>query len=120
MNALAVRVQRPSKNNDMPYKNPNTELAFTFVDWAPNPPDGNAGIWREVSITRLDQGEPIIRYPVVNTKLIPQPNSNLVTTNLTVMVEVLSVGKHEKPQNGYVTVVINGKKKVTCQQEITL
>jgi len=51
INSLALRIQRPSKNNDMPYKNPNTDLAFTFVDWAPNPPDGNAGIWREVTLT---------------------------------------------------------------------
>jgi hypothetical protein len=53
----------------MPYKNPNTELAFTFVDWAPNPPDGNAGIWRDVTLINLKKETPMIRYPVVNTKL---------------------------------------------------
>jgi len=64
-NIMTLKIMRPSKNNDMPYKNPNTDLAFTFVDWAPNPPDGNAGIWREVTLTQVAKEVPVIRYPVV-------------------------------------------------------
>ncbi len=43
-NVLALRIKRPSRSNDFPYGRNNTELGFSFADWAPPPPDGNMGI----------------------------------------------------------------------------
>jgi exo-1,4-beta-D-glucosaminidase len=100
INVLALKIIRPSKNNDMPYKNPNTELAFTFVDWAPNPPDGNAGIWREVTLTNLKEFSPIIRHPVVNTKLVNG------TAELEVTADVTGVGNLTSP--GLILLKLNG------------
>src|SRR5216684_3819254 len=40
-NVLAVQVWAPTENN----------LAITFVDWNPSPPDKNMGLWREVYLT---------------------------------------------------------------------
>jgi len=72
-NALAVEVFPPT-----PY-----DLAITFVDWNPAPPDKGMGIWRDVYLTA--SGPVTIRFPQVITKL------NLPATDkatLTVTAEV--------------------------------
>ncbi|HTR65268.1 MAG TPA: hypothetical protein VMH85_05825 [Terriglobales bacterium] len=52
-NVLAVEVFSPSEN----------DLAITFVDWNPAPPDKNMGLWRSVEITT--SGPVALRYPTV-------------------------------------------------------
>ena len=56
-NVLAVEVYSPTE----------TDLAITFVDWYPAPPDKNMGLWRDVyfSVT----GPVALRYSTVLTKL---------------------------------------------------
>ncbi|MGO9009707.1 MAG: glycosyl hydrolase 2 galactose-binding domain-containing protein [Bryobacteraceae bacterium] len=56
-NALAVEVFPPTPH----------DLAITFVDWNPAPPDKGMGIWREVYLTT--SGPVTIRFPQVITKL---------------------------------------------------
>lgn len=56
-NALAVEIFPPEPG----------DLAVTFVDWNPMPPDKGMGLWRDVSITAT--GPVAIRYPVVTTHL---------------------------------------------------
>ncbi len=56
-NALAVEVFPPTPE----------DLAITFVDWNPAPPDKGMGIWRPVYITA--SGPVAIRFPQVITKL---------------------------------------------------
>src|SRR6266851_4103598 len=56
-NVLAVQVWAPTENN----------LAITFVDWNPAPPDKNMGLWREVYLTT--SGPVAVRYPTVVSKL---------------------------------------------------
>jgi exo-1,4-beta-D-glucosaminidase len=56
-NALAVEVFAPSERN----------LAITFVDWNPAPPDKNMGLWREVYLTT--SGPVTVRDPVVTSRL---------------------------------------------------
>ena len=43
-NVLALKISRPNKNNDFPYGSNNSELAFSFGQSAPPPPDANMGI----------------------------------------------------------------------------
>src|SRR6516165_8908174 len=58
-NVLAVQVMPPS----------DTDLAITFVDWNPAPPDKNMGLWREVYIAT--SGPVAVRYPAVIAHLGP-------------------------------------------------
>ena len=56
-NVLAVEVSAPRKE----------DLAITFVDWNPLPPDKDMGIWRKVFVR---SGGPVsVRYPMVATHL---------------------------------------------------
>jgi exo-1,4-beta-D-glucosaminidase len=56
-NALAVEIFPP-----VPH-----DLAITFVDWNPQPPDKNMGLWRDVSLRAT--GPVAIRFPSVATHL---------------------------------------------------
>jgi exo-1,4-beta-D-glucosaminidase len=56
-NVLAVQVFAPTEN----------DLAITFVDWNPAPPDKNMGLWRETYLTT--SGPVALRYPTVVSKL---------------------------------------------------
>jgi exo-1,4-beta-D-glucosaminidase len=56
-NALAVQVFSPT----------DTDLAITFVDWNPAPPDKNMGLFRGVEIST--SGPVALRYPAVVSKV---------------------------------------------------
>jgi exo-1,4-beta-D-glucosaminidase len=56
-NALAVEIFTPEKN----------DLALTWVDWNPTPPDKDAGMWREVFLT--SSGDVTLRHQFANAKL---------------------------------------------------
>jgi exo-1,4-beta-D-glucosaminidase len=67
-NVLAVQVFAPTEN----------DLAITFVDWNPAPPDKNMGLWREVYLTT--SGPVALRYPTVVSKLnLPNDDSAQLT-----------------------------------------
>jgi exo-1,4-beta-D-glucosaminidase len=67
-NVLAVQVFAPTQN----------DLAITFVDWNPAPPDKNMGLWREVYLTT--SGPVALRYPTVVSKLnLPATDSAQLT-----------------------------------------
>ncbi|MFY9909343.1 MAG: glycoside hydrolase family 2 protein [Candidatus Sulfotelmatobacter sp.] len=67
-NVLAVQVFAPTEN----------DLAITFVDWNPAPPDKNMGLWREVYLTT--SGPVALRYPTVVSKLnLPAADSARLT-----------------------------------------
>ncbi len=68
-NALAVEIFPPTPD----------DLAITFVDWNPLPPDKDMGIWRGVSLTT--SGPVTLRYPQVITHF---DSPSLATANLTV------------------------------------
>src|SRR5581483_8728500 len=67
-NALAVQVFAPTEH----------DLAITFVDWNPAPPDKNMGLWRDAYLTT---GGPVaLRYPTVVSKLNPPANDSAQLT----------------------------------------
>jgi exo-1,4-beta-D-glucosaminidase len=72
-NVLAVQVFAPTEN----------DLAITFVDWNPAPPDKNMGLWREVYLTT--SGPVALRYPTVVSKLNLPAND---TARLTVTAQL--------------------------------
>ncbi len=67
-NVLAVQVFSPTEH----------DLAITFVDWNPAPPDKNMGLWRDVYLS--DSGPVALRYPTVATKLNPPANDRAELT----------------------------------------
>jgi exo-1,4-beta-D-glucosaminidase len=66
-NYLAVEVFPP-----LPH-----DLAITFVDWNPQPPDKNMGLWRDVTVTAT--GPVALRFPSVATHL-NLPSSDALLT----------------------------------------
>jgi exo-1,4-beta-D-glucosaminidase len=56
-NVLAVQVSAPTE----------TDLAITFVDWNPAPPDKNMGLWRDVEV--VTSGPVALRYATVISKV---------------------------------------------------
>jgi exo-1,4-beta-D-glucosaminidase len=87
-NALAVEVLAP-----LPH-----DLATTFVDWNPQPPDKNMGLWRDVRISAT--GPVAMRFPSVTTHLNSPANDR---AELTVRVEL------KNAQNRAVDGVLHGK-----------
>jgi exo-1,4-beta-D-glucosaminidase len=67
-NVLAVQVFAPT----------DTDLAITFVDWNPAPPDKNMGLWREVYLTT--SGPVAVRYPAVVSHVDTAGNARLTVT----------------------------------------
>jgi exo-1,4-beta-D-glucosaminidase len=63
-NVLAVQTWAPAE----------TDLAITFVDWNPAPPDKNMGLWRSVDI--VTSGPVAVRYPAVASKVDSPGNDN--------------------------------------------
>jgi len=73
-NALAVQIWAPKKD----------DLAITFVDWNPNPPDKNMGLWRSVYVTT--SGPVAVRYPAVTTEL-NSPANDLASLTATAVLK---------------------------------
>jgi exo-1,4-beta-D-glucosaminidase len=67
-NVLAVEVFSPT----------DRDLAITFVDWNPAPPDKNMGLFREVSVHT--SGPVAVRYPAVVSKLDADGKAHLTVT----------------------------------------
>merc|ERR1712038_689579 len=67
VNAVAVEVFRPFDRAVGPGSSHDIDLAISFVDWSPYPPDGNMGLWQEVVISLT--GSVSIQYPQVTTDL---------------------------------------------------
>ena len=69
-NVLAVQVFPPK----------DTELAITFVDWNPQPPDKNMGLWRRVYLTAT--GPVTVRHPFVETDVdLPEAKAARLTVS---------------------------------------
>ncbi len=89
-NALAVEVFAPGKK----------DLAMTWVDWNPTPPDKDMGLWKDVYLTTT--GDVSLRHPFVATKLDP----DYKTASLTITADVRNVTEH--PSTSIVSAEIEG------------
>jgi exo-1,4-beta-D-glucosaminidase len=67
-NVLAVQIFAPTEN----------DLAITFVDWNPAPPDKNMGLWREVYVSA--SGPVALRSPAVMSHVDTDGNAQLTVT----------------------------------------
>ena len=73
-NVLAAQVFAPTEH----------DLAITFVDWNPAPPDKDMGLWREVYLTT--SGPVALRYPTVVSK-VSSPANNSAQLTVTAQVK---------------------------------
>ncbi len=90
-NVLAVEVFSPTES----------DLAITFVDWNPAPPDKNMGLWRSVEI--VASGPVALRYPTVVSKVDSPENGKAHLT-----VTALLKNAANQPINGTLTGKIEG------------
>jgi exo-1,4-beta-D-glucosaminidase len=99
-NALAVQVFSPT----------DTDLAITFVDWNPAPPDKNMGLFRSVDIST--SGPVALRYPTVVSKVDSPGNDR---AHLTVSALLKNAANH--PVKGTLTGRIE---KISFSQDVEL
>lgn len=78
-NVLAVQVFSPTDH----------DLALTFVDWNPFPPDKDMGLWRDVYLTT--SGPVALRYPTVVSKVNSPANDR---AELTVTAQIKNGTNH--------------------------
>ena len=78
-NVLAVQVWAPTERN----------LAITFVDWNPAPPDKEMGLWRDVYLTT--SGPVALRHPAVLSKVDSPAND---AAHLTVIAQLKNASDH--------------------------
>ena len=78
-NVVAVQVWAPEKD----------DLAITFVDWNPAPPDKNMGLWREVNVRT--SGPVALRYPAVLSQVNSPANDS---AQITVTAQVKNAANH--------------------------
>jgi exo-1,4-beta-D-glucosaminidase len=99
-NVLAVEVFTPKE----------TDLAITFVDWNPAPPDKSMGLWREVFLST--SGPVAVRHPSVVTDL-NEPINDRANITVTAVVENAT----DKAVTAKVTGQLAG---VSVAQDVTL
>src|SRR5271165_3546979 len=91
-NVLAIEVFPPTPD----------DLAITWVDWNPSPPDKNTGLFRDVYLTA--SGPVQLRFPYVANKL----DDNFTTAQLTPVVEAWNATAH--PVKADISWEIDGKR----------
>lgn len=96
---LAVEVYRP---HDYIWNKTALDLAITFVDWAPQPPDSNMGLWQPVELSSNSEDlSAVVRFPGFNSVIHANGSA---TANLTV--EVFNYGPTDI--SGQLTVEVVG------------
>src|SRR4029079_15259978 len=65
-----------------------TDLAWTWVDWNPAPPDKNMGLWRGVALTA--SGDVDVRHALVTSHV----TADLARADLTVSAELRNLTTH--------------------------
>jgi exo-1,4-beta-D-glucosaminidase len=98
-NTLAIEVFPPTPD----------DLAMTWVDWNPDPPDKNTGLFRDVYLTA--SRAVVLRFPFVSSRL----NDSFTTAQLSPTVEAWNVTSRQV--NATITWDLEGK---SIRQEIAL
>ena len=74
---IAFKIKRPYNQWGGKDNYNQTDLAISFVDWNPEPPDSNMGIWQPVEIELVPKKILTISSVFVITKLIDDKKSNI-------------------------------------------
>jgi len=107
LNALAILVTPPAHDCK--------DLSFCTVDWNPEAPDMNAGLW---SKTLLDTTGPVaLRDPYVET-ILPLPSTN--SADLTVYVDAINATNAPVTATISGTISKSGYPNISFSQDVTL
>ncbi|MBV9574082.1 MAG: beta galactosidase jelly roll domain-containing protein [Acidobacteriales bacterium] len=98
-NVLAVEVFAPGSH----------DLAMTWVDWNPTPPDKNLGLWKDVYLTSA--GDVSLQHPFVSSRL----ENDYRAASLTITAELRN--STPRPATSNVSVEIEGTR---IEQELEL
>eukprot|EP00051_Salpingoeca_urceolata_P011965 m.148818 g.148818 ORF g.148818 m.148818 type:complete len:1055 (-) comp17327_c0_seq2:139-3303(-) len=82
-NALQVVVW-PPVDDALPPANNSTDLAISFVDWSPRPPDRSMGLWQPVELAV--HGRASLQHPRISTRVMPATPEPRVMVNVSVLV----------------------------------
>ncbi|KAH3760845.1 glycosyl hydrolase family 2 [Pelomyxa schiedti] len=111
-NSLAVEIYKPEDVSIG--SSTSTDLAISFVDWSPEPPDGNMGLWQEV-VFQKKSGPVAIAYPQVSAELGYGTNNTVTSASVTILLELHNYGPVAKsgtvfasiPQSGTVSQTVS-------------
>jgi len=106
-NVLAVEIFSPTEK----------DLAITFVDWNPAPPDKNMGMFRDVEIRA--SGPVAVRYPTVISKVDPDQKAHLTVTALLKNASQTDVSGQLKGKIGEVEFSQDVQLKANEQKDVT-
>jgi exo-1,4-beta-D-glucosaminidase len=77
MHYVVFKISRPHNQwGGKAYEN-DTDLAISFVDWNPEAPDSNMGIWQPVDIEIFNNQQLTVSSAYINTKIIDEQLINL-------------------------------------------
>ncbi|WP_027341477.1 glycosyl hydrolase 2 galactose-binding domain-containing protein [Hamadaea tsunoensis] len=107
LNALAVRVTPPAHNCN--------DLSFCTVDWNPEAPDMNAGLWGRTLVDTT--GAVAIRDPYVKT-VLPLPATN--SADLTVYADAVNATAAPVTTTVSATITKTGYPTISVSQTVTL
>ena len=106
LHIVAFRVERPHNQWGSHSLN-ETDLAITFVDWNPEPPDSNMGIWQPVDIELIAKTGVVVSRPFLQTKLEFSDKGEITAANITVIAHLQNFDSSD--QKGTLSVVLDGK-----------
>jgi exo-1,4-beta-D-glucosaminidase len=92
-----------------------TDLAITFVDWAPAPPDASMGIWREVTVDTYTCAV-AARFPSVFSNI----SADLSSAELQISVDVTNLAVSSAHGNVTVFVEMDGSEPFSVSVEVAL
>ena len=77
MNYIAFKISRPHNQwGGSQYQN-ETDLAISFVDWNPEAPDSNMGIWQPVDIEIFEKNKLTVSTAFIRTEITEENRINL-------------------------------------------
>ena len=73
---IAFKISRPHNKWNVSNEN-ETDLAISFVDWNPEAPDSNMGIWQPVDIEIFEKKHLTVSSAFINTVIVEEKTMNL-------------------------------------------
>eukprot|EP01105_Mastigella_eilhardi_P014776 TRINITY_DN3367_c0_g1_i2.p1 TRINITY_DN3367_c0_g1~~TRINITY_DN3367_c0_g1_i2.p1 ORF type:complete len:859 (+),score=161.34 TRINITY_DN3367_c0_g1_i2:95-2578(+) len=72
---IALQIYKPHDN--WRSNSSDVDLAISFIDWAPDVPDANMGLWQDVLLEVID-GPVSVDYPLVSTLAVTDSSASLM------------------------------------------
>ena len=120
---IAFKISRPYNHwGGKPYED-EIDLAISFVDWNPEAPDSNMGIWQPVDVEVISERVPTISQAYVSTRIIDDQKFNFdiiihlinwYNTSITSSISI-SIGDFINIKKENITLYSNEEKKIVIE-----